>query len=216
MPYHAGMSQAHSRPRLLAPLVHLAALVLLAEAWTWEVGSRAAARMAAWPPLRWLEGRIRLLPPWAALAAFVLPGLLLLPLKLLALLAIAHGHALSGVAGFVAAKLGGAVVVARIYVLTLPTLLTLGWFARWHGGFVALKDRWLAQLRASRFWRSTRAALAAMRRKVRQTLRRSQRQPSHLMRVLRRFSTRFRARQQARSKARAGAGADVDTETEHQ
>lgn len=192
------MRRAHPRHRLLAPLVHLAALVLLVEAWTWDVGSRAAARMAAWPPLRWLESRVRTLPPWAALTAFVLPGLLLFPVKLLALLAIAHGHALSGVATFVVAKLGGAAVVARIYVLTLPTLLTLGWFARCHGGFMLRKDHWLGLLRASSFWRSTRTVMAAMRRGLRQTLRRAGRQPSHLRRVLRRFSTRFRMRQQAR------------------
>jgi hypothetical protein len=196
------MKRAHSsnraRSRLLAPLVQLAALLLLLEAWTWDVGSRAAARLAAWPPLRWLEARIRVLPAWAALCAFVLPGLLLLPVKLLALLAIAHGHALAGIAGFIVAKLGGAAVVARIYMLTLPTLLTLGWFARWHGGFVDLKDRLLAALRASSFWRRVRAAVSSMRRGTRRLLRRAGRQPSHLRRVLRRFRTRFRAREQAR------------------
>jgi hypothetical protein len=192
------MRRAHPRPRLLAPLAYLAALVLLVEAWFWDTGSAIAARLALWPPLRWLEARIRTLPPWAALTAFVLPGLLLLPVKLLALLAIAHGHAVSGVAGFIVAKLGGAVVVARIYVLTLPTLLTLGWFARCHGGFLALRDRWLSFLRASRFWRSTRALVSTLRRQLRRSVRRTRRQPSHLMRVLRRFSTRFRASRQAR------------------
>ncbi|MFN3789294.1 hypothetical protein, partial [Massilia sp.] len=161
------MKRAHARSRLLAPLVQLAALVLLAEAWTWDLGSRAAARLAAWPPLRRLEAHVRALPAWAALCAFVLPGLLLLPVKLLALLAVAHGHALAGLAGFVAAKLGGAVVVARIYVLTLPTLLTLVWFARWHGGFLRLKERLLAALHASSFWRRVRAAVAAARRRLR-------------------------------------------------
>jgi len=196
------MKRAHARSRLLAPLVQLAALVLLAEAWTWDLGSRAAARMAAWPPLRWLEARVRTLPAWAALCAFVLPGLLLLPVKLLALLAIAHGHALAGLAGFVAAKLGGAVVVARIYVLTLPTLLTLAWFARWHGGFLRLKGRLLAALRASCFWRRVRAAMADGRRRLRRLLRRAGRQPSHLARVLRRLKTRVRSRFAARGQAR--------------
>lgn len=196
------MKRAHARSRLLAPLVQLAALVLLAEAWTWDLGSRAAARMAAWPPLRWLEARVRTLPAWAALCAFVLPGLLLLPVKLLALLAIAHGHALAGLAGFVAAKLGGAVVVARIYVLTLPTLLTLVWFARWHGGFLRLKGRLLAALRASGFWRRVRAAMADGRRRLRRLLRRAGRQPSHLARVLRRLKTRVRSRFAARGQAR--------------
>lgn len=196
------MKRAHARSRLLAPLVQLAALVLLAEAWTWDLGSRAAARMAAWPPLRWLEARVRTLPAWAALCAFVLPGLLLLPVKLLALLAIAHGHALAGLAGFVAAKLGGAVVVARIYVLTLPTLLTLAWFVRWHGGFLRLKGRLLAALRASGFWRRVRAAMADGRRRLRRLLRRAGRQPSHLARVLRRLKTRVRSRFAARGQAR--------------
>ena len=193
------MRRAHQRPRLLAPLVHLAALVLLVEAWFWETGSRIAAAMARWGPLRWLESRIRILPPWAALSAFVLPGLLLFPVKLLALIAIAHGHALSGVAAFVAAKLGGAVVVARIYVLTLPTLLTLGWFARWHGGFLRLKDRLLALLRASSFWRQVRAAVSNTRYGLRRLLRRAGRQPSHLVRVLRRFRNRFRTRRQEKT-----------------
>lgn len=196
------MKRAHARSRLLAPLVQLAALVLLAEAWTWDVGSRAAARMAAWPPLRRLEARVRALPAWAALCAFVLPGLLLLPVKLLALLAIAHGHALAGLAGFVAAKLGGAVVVARVYMLTLPTLLTLAWFARWHGGFLRLKDRLLAALRASGFWRRVRAAMADARRRLRRLLRHAWRQPSHLARVLRRLKTRVRSRFAARGQAR--------------
>lgn len=197
----------HPRSRLLAPLVQLAALLLLLEAWIWDLGSRIAARMAAWPPLRRLEARVRTLPAWAALCVFVLPGLMLLPVKLLALLAIAHGHALAGLAGFVAAKLGGAVVIARIYVLTLPTLLTLAWFARWHGGFLRVKDRLLATLRASHFWRRVRAAAANARRVLRGLLRGTARQPGHLMRVLRRFRTRFRARKQARRQDK--------TETEH-
>jgi len=194
-----------ARSPLLAPLVQLAALVLLVEAWIWELGSRAAARLATLPPLRWLEARIRALPAWAALGAFVLPGLLLLPVKLLALLAIAHGHALAGVLGFIAAKLGGAAVVARIYVLTLPALLTLAWFARWHAGFLRLRDRLLAALRASHFWRQARSALAGMRRGLRRALRRTARQPSHLLRVLRRL--------RARIGARAAAGKD-NTESE--
>ncbi|MCA1245405.1 hypothetical protein [Massilia sp. MS-15] len=187
-----------ARSPLLAPLVQLAALVLLVEAWTWELGSRAAARLATLPPLRWLEARIRALPAWAALGAFVLPGLLLLPVKLLALLAIAHGHALAGVLGFIAAKLGGAAVVARIYVLTLPALLTLAWFARWHAVFLRLRDRLLAALRASHFWRQARSALAGMRRGLRRALRQTARQPSHLLRVLRRLRARIGARTAAR------------------
>lgn len=200
--YHAFMRRAPSsrpRSRPLAPLVHLAALVLLAEAWTWEVGARWAAALAAWPPLRRLEERVRRLPPWAALTAFLLPGLLLLPVKLLALLALAHGHAAAGIGGYVAAKLCGAVIVARIYLLTQPTLLRVRWFARCHGAFLAFSDRLLALLRASPFYLRARHLMALWRRLARRLRHRlrwaAPHAPSgHLLRVLRRFSAQWRAR----------------------
>ena len=102
---------------MFAPLVYLAAVLLLVEEWCWDTGMRLTRALGRWPALAALEERVRALPPYAALCAFVLPGLLLLPVKFLALLAIAHGHALSGIATIVPAKVGGAAVVARIYVL---------------------------------------------------------------------------------------------------
>lgn len=151
------------RRYLLAPLIYLAALLLLCEEWLWHTGDRAMQLLARLPPLHALEHAIRALPPYCALAAFVLPALLLFPVKLLALLAIAHGHAWSGVAVIVLAKLGGAAAVARIYALTRPALLTLGWFARWHGKFIAVKDRWIARLQATPAWLRLRALSVRLR-----------------------------------------------------
>jgi hypothetical protein len=189
------------RSRLLAPLVHLAALVLLLEEWFWELGMRLAARIACWPPFKWIEDRVRRLPPYAALCVFVLPGLLLFPVKVIALLAIAHGHAASGIATIVVAKVGGAAVVARLYVLTLPTLQGLAWFARLHGRFMALKDRWIGRLRASRTFRHSRRLVGAARRATGRLLRRlrpavpfGSRHASYTSRILRRFAAMWRAR----------------------
>jgi hypothetical protein len=193
-PYHSGMTRAMTtaRTRLFAPLVHLAALLLLLEEWCWDVGARLAAGLAGWPPLARLESRVRLLPPWAALCLFVLPGLLLLPVKLLAVVAITHGHVVSGVLTIVIAKLGGAAVVARLYALTLPTLLAVGWFARCHGWFMALKDRWVGRLRASHIYQEAARLLRAMRRALRRSF--SGRSASRSWRVLRRFVVQWRAR----------------------
>lgn len=155
------------RSLLLAPLVNLVALLLLAEQWLWQTGSRCAGALAAWPPLRMLENGVRRLPPWAALLVFALPGLLLLPIKLLALLAIAQGHALTGISVFILAKVGGALVVARIYVLTLPSLLALVWFARWHNRFMTFKDQLILRLRTSPAYARTRHVLATLRRTLR-------------------------------------------------
>jgi hypothetical protein len=191
----------NARTRLFAPLVHLAALLLLLEEWCWDVGARLGAGLADWPLLMAVEARVRVLPPWGALCLFVLPGLLLLPVKLLALMAIAHGHAISGVATIVIAKLGGAAVVARLYALTLPTLLAVGWFARCHGWFMRLKKRWVGRLRASQAFLQAAAALRAMRRALRRwryrraaRARPRGRHASRVARVLRRFVVLWRAR----------------------
>lgn len=194
-------SQLPPRSRLLAPLLYVVALLLLAEQWLWEVGNHLASKLARWPPLRALENGMRRLPPWAALLAFVIPGLMLLPIKFLALLAIAHGHPLMGVAVFVVAKVGGAMVVARIYVLTLPSLLALAWFARWHNRFIMFKDQLIARLRASPAYRQARRTMSMLRRTLRRM--RTQLRPSvpfgsrhatRSARSLRRFVSLWRRR----------------------
>jgi hypothetical protein len=188
---------------LLAPLMYVVALVLLLEQWCWDAGKRLGARfgvyVAGWPGIAACEARVRALPPRWALCAFVLPGLLLFPVKLLALLAIAHGHAVSGIATIVAAKLGGAVVVARVYTLTLPTLLAVTWFARCHGWFMDVKERCLVRLRAHAVHRSTVRALRTVRLLLRQTFRRRRSTGSgyagapRFVRVLRRFAHQWRS-----------------------
>jgi len=205
----AGMKPTPSaRHPLLAPLLTLAALLLVLEEWLWRQGSRFASGIADWPPLAWLENAVRRLPPYPALLVFALPGLLLLPVKLLALLAIAHGHPLWGVATFVAAKLGGAMVVARLYVLTLPSLLALVWFARWHNRFIMFKDHVIARLRASPTYVRLRRGVSALRSSLRRNLRllRRQLRPSvpfgsrhatRSARAFRRFVSLWRRRRQS-------------------
>ncbi len=81
--------------RLLKPLWVLLALVFLFEAWLWEhlrplvasvvqriAWDRLKARAAAW---------IEHLPPYATLLVFLVPVVLLFPLKLLGLWMLAHG-----------------------------------------------------------------------------------------------------------------------------
>ena len=186
---------------LFAPLVYLAAIFLLIEEWLWATGARAMQVVARFPPLHALEARIQRLPPWWALAVFVLPAVLLFPVKLLALLAIARGHAFSGIGVIVAAKLGGAAAVARLYTLTRPTLLSLPWFARWHGRFMEVKDRWIARLQSTRAWRrvsrlsnSLGRARRAWWRRLRMGVGKRGRHNSRPARVLRRFAAFWRAR----------------------
>jgi hypothetical protein len=146
---------------LRAVLLVLAALVLFFEEWGWRPLTAWAARLAQWPPLARLEARILGLSPKAALAIFLLPSLLLLPVKLLALWFIHRGAATLGVLVIVAAKLLGTALVGRLFILTEPQLMHFAWFARALGWWRATKERVRAAVARSTAWR---AALAWRRR----------------------------------------------------
>ncbi len=189
------------RNRLLSPLVVAGALLLLLEEWCWELGLALARSLAGWPVFKAIDRRIAALPPYPALCLFVLPALLLLPVKLLALFAIAAGYPVLGVGVFIAAKIGGAALVARVYVLTCPTLLTLAWFARWHNAFILLKNDWLGRLRATRWYRRAGLMAAQVRASGHRMAIRLRRRGKHGVRaatrparLLRRFLAIFRAR----------------------
>jgi hypothetical protein len=151
---------------LKALLTWLLALVVLFEEWGWEPLSRLLGWIAKLPVLAWLERRIAALPPYAALPVFLLPGLMLLPVKLLALWAMSHGHVGLGLAVIVGAKLAGTAIVARLFILTRPQLMKLGWFARLHDRWVAWKEQLLAQVRASWPWRAGRVLKARLKRRA--------------------------------------------------
>lgn len=134
----------------------LLALLILFEEWGWEPLQHLLVRLGRWPGLRWIEGRVRALPPWAAVAVFVLPAALLLPVKLLALWAIGHGHVGLGVAVIVLAKLVGTAVVARLFTLTKPALMQLHWFAATHAWWTRTRDAVLQRAHATWAWRMAR------------------------------------------------------------
>lgn len=142
------------------------ALLILFEEWGWTPLQRAMAWLGQLPVLRQLEALIRRLPPYAALVVFFLPGLLLLPVKLLALWLIGIGRTGLGLAVILLAKLIGTAVVARLFALTQPALMSLPWFARLYARWTTWKEQLLAWVRASSAWRLARAIRLRVRRAV--------------------------------------------------
>jgi hypothetical protein len=141
------------KPALAALFQIAAALILLFEEWGWKPLSDALAWLARFPIVARLEALISRLPPYAALAVFALPTAILLPVKLVAMWLLAKGQVATATATFVAAKIASTALVARIFVLTRPSLMRIGWFARAYTWFMPWKDRLFAQIRASWVWR---------------------------------------------------------------
>jgi hypothetical protein len=154
--------------RLLTWLgIWLLAAILLFEEWGWEQLATLMAWVGRWPGIRQIERMVRRLPPYGALALFVLPALALLPFKLLALYWLSQGKAALGLGVIIAAKLTGTAILARLFSLTQPTLMRLAWFARLFARWMALKTRVLDHVHRSVAWRQ----LQALRQLITQAIR---------------------------------------------
>ena len=152
---------------LTPPFIILAALLLWFWEWLWEPLERFMVLIGRWPVLRQLEGWIGQAPRYIALACFIIPGAVLLPFKLLGLYFIGHGAAFLGIGTFLAAKVVGTALVARIFALTKPQLLEIAWFARAYAAVVRFKNYVFDSLHQHPVYQRTRAALAAFRRRLR-------------------------------------------------
>ena len=140
------------------------ALLILFEEWGWAPLQGLLTRLGRLPLLRQLERLIRRLPPRAALVLFLLPALLLLPVKLAALALIVRGKPLLGALVIVVAKLLGTAVVARLFTLTQPALLQMPWFARLYLRWMGWKAALLLSVRMSWAWHKA----SALKRRLRQ------------------------------------------------
>jgi hypothetical protein len=172
--------------RLLRPLWILLALVFLFEAWLWERLKPIVGWFVALVPWRALKARTKAaiahLPPVATLFVFLVPVILLLPLKLVGLWLLARGLWLGAMATLALAKVVSMGVTAFIFDLTRPKLLQLAWF-RW------LYEHMLA-------WLEWAHALAdPYKEKIKQWLRLfAPQQAGRTMRLLRRIRERMRSR----------------------
>jgi hypothetical protein len=118
--------------RFTRPLWLLLAAVFLCEAWLWdrmtELGHWLRDRLPFEAFKQWVAAQVDAMPPWGALLLFVIPVIIVQPLKLGSLYLMTHGHLLLGGLGFVAIKVVGFGLVAFLFDLTRDKLMTFGWF----------------------------------------------------------------------------------------
>lgn len=131
--------------RLKHFLLTLAAVLFLIEAWLWDwtlALGRAAIRLLPWQAFKDAVARIiASLPPYGALAFFVIPIFVVEPLKVFAVRAMAHGHIIKGLIGLAALKFVGVGVFAFIFDLTRDKVLEIAWFARFYRWVLMWRDK---------------------------------------------------------------------------
>jgi hypothetical protein len=161
-----------ARGPLIVALQVIAALIVLFEEWGWKPLSDLIARLAKFGPIALIERVIASLPPYGALVVFALPTTILLPLKFVAMWLLAQGQWWAATGLFIGAKIASTALVARIFMLTKPALMQIGWFARAYNWFVPWKDALFAKIRASWVWRYGRMVKTRVKLEVAQAARR--------------------------------------------
>ena len=132
------------RRNAFRPLWVILALLLLLEAWLWDHLEPIVARVVNFIPwgrvkiavARWIEN----LPPYVALIVFIVPLLVVLPVKFLEVYFIATGNWIGAVVTLVLAKLLGLGVTAFVFDATRGKLLQIPWFQRLYDWVIWARD----------------------------------------------------------------------------
>ncbi len=156
--------QTHRSRLVTRVLFFVAACVLAFEEWIWNHASAFLRRVGRLPPFRRIEGWVRRRTPLQALTLYVLPVLVVLPLKGVALGVIGHGDVALGFAILFIAKVIGTAVLARVWQMTEPAITTYRWIRRGRDRFLHLRRRLYRWLYRQTVYRSTRALLDRIRR----------------------------------------------------
>jgi len=105
-------------------LLSLLAIFLIIEEWLWDLLTALGRSLSQWLNLQQFEQWLSQTTATMALVAFSIPILIVTPINLAAFGLLAKGLILQGILMEVLAKLLGTLLVARVFALTKPQLLT--------------------------------------------------------------------------------------------
>ncbi|CAN5396647.1 hypothetical protein BH10PSE6_BH10PSE6_13400 [soil metagenome] len=153
----------HLKRALEVALVPFAAAVVFFEQTLIKYLNVVMEAVARWPPIARLEAWLVRLRPYAALAAFVAPSILILPIKLVALWFAAMGLYGLAFGAVIVGKMLATAVLARLYRILRPTLMTIPWFAKLDTWFFYWRDQAYAFVRSLASWQRARAVAQRVR-----------------------------------------------------
>ena len=105
-------------------LLSFLAVILIIEEWLWDLLTAFGHSLVKWLNIESFEQWLSQTSPAIALVAFSIPIMIVTPINLIAFGLLAHGLILQGILLELLAKLLGTVLIARVFALTKPQLLT--------------------------------------------------------------------------------------------
>jgi hypothetical protein len=126
-------------------LLTILAVVVIFEEWLWDILTITGHWLSRALHLERFDEQLSKASPPLALLAFLIPLIVVTPLNILALFQFMHGRVFQGILLEIAAKLLATLLVARVFRLVKPALLTFNWFAKLYTTIISLL-RWAHNL----------------------------------------------------------------------
>jgi hypothetical protein len=104
------------------------AILLIIEEWLWDALNALSHLLIKWTRLEPFECWLSQRTPKQALVAFSIPLMIVMPLNIIAISLLARGMILQGLMMEVFVKLLATLLVARVFALTKPQLLSFSFF----------------------------------------------------------------------------------------
>jgi hypothetical protein len=162
--------------RLPRPAMLVLATLFLVEAWVWDGFVWLARRLVSFIPWTAFKARVAafldVLPAPVVLVVYIVPFIVVEPLKFITLWIAATGHVIVGLVGFVVVQFLGVGLLAVVFDLTREKLLSMAWFAWVYEKvmiFHHFADELIAPYKAAvkREWQAMRAWARAYRARLR-------------------------------------------------
>lgn len=130
--------------KVLRPILILLAIAFLIEAWLWDWLEPIVARVVNILPLKRVKAAVTRwvdqLPPAGTLVVFLVPMVLIVPIKIIEFWLFVNGAWLEGVGALVLAKLVFLGTTAFVFDVTRDKLLQLDWFRVLYDYVMWLRD----------------------------------------------------------------------------
>ena len=127
----------------------------LLEALLFPIFRPLVAKLSELRLFEWFGGLLGRLPPYAALAIFAVPFIVIEPIKAFALYWFGVGHFIQGGVLYVLAHLASIVIVERIYHAAHEPLMRIGWFKQVMTWLDGLRRTGLDWARSTAIWRAS-------------------------------------------------------------
>ena len=109
-------------------LIFLLAVLVIFEEWLWDVLADIGIVLERYLHIERFERWLVTASPKQALFSFIIPIAVVTPFNILAVVLLAHGAIVQAILLEIVVKLVGTLLIARIFKLVKPALLTFGWF----------------------------------------------------------------------------------------